>query len=118
MRVLQRSGQRLKVKRKEKKKGPTKAVKGKMKIPSKEEVMAVVKHIFEKEQKRAAAKPKVTLMDLDLDNVSTVETLQPLSVRMEIEKIICDVTESIMRGEGFKFNVPNRKASNQLYVPE
>jgi len=100
------------------KKGPSRAVKGKMKIPSKEEVLAVVKWIFEKEQKRAAAKQKVTLLDLNLVNVSTVEALQPLSVRMEIEKIICDVTESIMRGDGFKFNVPNRKASNQLYVPE
>jgi len=101
-----------------KKKGPTRAVKGKMKIPTKEEVLAVVKHIFDKEQQRAAGKKKVTLMDLGLTNVSAVEALQPLSVRMEIEKIICDVTESIMRGEGFKFDVPNRKSSNQLYIPE
>jgi len=89
-----------------------------MKVPTKEEVLAVMEKIFKEEKTRAAGKLKVTLKDLGLNNVSMVVAQQPLSVRMEIEKIIIDVTESIMKGEGFKFNVPNRKSSNQIYVPE
>jgi len=77
----------------------------------------VMEKLFKAEKTRAAGKLKVTLKDLGL-NVSMVVAQQPLSVLMEMEKIICDVTESIMKGEGFKFNVPNRKSTNQIYVPE
>jgi len=107
-----------KTKAKKKARNPTKAVKGKMKVPTKEEVLAVMEKMFNDEKTRVAGRLKVTLKDLGLNNVSMVVAQQPLSVRMEIEKIICDVTESIMKGEGFKFNVPNRKSTNQIYVPE
>jgi len=102
----------------EKKRRTTKAVKGKMKVPSKKEVLTVMEKIYKASKDKAEGRLKITLEDLGLTNVSMVEAQQPLSVRMEIEKIICDVTESIMKGEGFKFYVPNRKSSNQLYVPE
>jgi len=102
----------------ENKKRTTKAVKGKMKVPSKEEVLIVMEKIYKASKTKAEGRLKVTLKDLGLTNVSMVVAQQPLSVRMEIEKIICDVTESIMKGEGFKFDIPNRKSSNQLYVPE
>jgi len=104
--------------RMENKRRTTKAVKGKMKVPSKEEVLTVIEKIYKAAKTKAEGRVKVTLKDLGLTNVSMVVAQQPLSVRMEIEKIICDVTESIMKGEGFKFDVPNRKSSNQLYVPE
>jgi len=90
--------------------------------PKKAEVLAAVEKMFTSEQKAAkqrADRPLPSLAELGLgDGVRTVEPLDKVEVRMEIEKLVCEVTDSIMRGDAFKFNVPNRSSKNQMYVEE
>merc|ERR1712173_117688 len=84
-----------------------------------EQVLKIVNKIYEQEQKAAKKRKKVTLEDLNLADVSkAVEVMSSDNVRLEIEKLIVDTVGSIMNGEGFKFDVPNRSSKNQMYVEE
>lgn len=59
------------------------------------------------------------LSELDLGGVfKEVLELDTSRVRRGIESMLADVARSIMRGEGLRYVVPTRSASNQMYVEE
>jgi len=59
-----------------------------------------------------------TLQSLGITNVTEVRERDPAAVMRAIEEIFADAADSILRGGGLRYEVPNRTASNQLYVPE
>lgn len=61
----------------------------------------------------------LTLSDLSLSSACReVSDQDLLAVQSSIERLILNVTRSILSGAGFSFDVPSRSAANQLYVPE
>lgn len=82
-------------------------------------VMAGVKELrarLERELLSPGEKP--TLAALGIVAVTEVRELPPTSVMTAIEDIFAEAASSILAEQGFQFEVPNRTASNQLYVPE
>ncbi|KAA0171224.1 hypothetical protein FNF28_00989 [Cafeteria roenbergensis] len=59
-----------------------------------------------------------TLEALGITNVTEVRERDPSAVMRAIEELFADAADSILRGQGLHFEVPNRTATNQLYVPE
>ncbi|KAL9227499.1 hypothetical protein vseg_003182 [Gypsophila vaccaria] len=62
-----------------------------------------------------------TLSDISPALAATCREVTDLSlssVQSEIERVIFELTRSILSGEGFSFSVPSRSSSNHLYVPE
>ncbi|KAF8396648.1 hypothetical protein HHK36_018272 [Tetracentron sinense] len=61
----------------------------------------------------------LTLSDLDLSSTCReVSDLDLSSVQDVIEHLVLRITQSILSGSGFSFDVPARGNANQLYVPE
>lgn len=62
--------------------------------------------------------PVPTLAELGITSVREVSDMPPAGVLFQIEKLILQVADSIVKGEGFSFEVPTRSATNQLYIAE
>ena len=69
-------------------------------------------------RRRMTRRPLRTVQDLGMDNIREVRELQPQPVMREIEGIFAEAVQSILAGEGFSYDVPNRGAGNQEYIPE
>uniref|UniRef100_A0A7S4B373 DNA topoisomerase (ATP-hydrolyzing) n=1 Tax=Chrysotila carterae TaxID=13221 RepID=A0A7S4B373_CHRCT len=67
----------------------------------------------------STAATKRTLADAGVSGVcKEVRTLEPTSVRDEIENICVRAVLSVLKGEGFSYAMPSRAASNVMYVPD
>ena len=87
------------------------------------DVSAVLKRVRElvakaKAEKLASAGTVLTLADLGITGVREVMDQSPEDIMDGIEGVLTAITGSILKGEGFAYDVPSRTASNQLYVPE
>lgn len=68
---------------------------------------------------RKQGKTATTLSDINIQGVlKEVLELGGIFVRRRIESALADVARSILDGRGFRYVVPTRSASNQLYVEE
>lgn len=65
----------------------------------------------------AAARPK-TLAELGIEGMREVTEKAPDDIMACISETILHAVSTIMRDEGFAFDVPARTATNQVYVPE
>jgi len=62
---------------------------------------------------------RLTLADLAIEGVKAdVRSLSDEEVRAQIERVTLACVNSILSGEGFHYEVPQRSGTNQLYVPE
>ncbi|CAE7812034.1 TOP6A [Symbiodinium sp. KB8] len=59
-----------------------------------------------------------TLQSLGYSGVREVAETGPVAVQRRIEHIVAEVARSILEGHGFAYAVPNRGASNQMYIAE
>jgi len=84
--------------------------------PTPEEVLEAVRTALATPAELAATAP--TLESLGISGVVEVRERQGHDVVDSIEYIIANAALQILAGKGFTFSVPNRGASNQLYVPE
>lgn len=63
--------------------------------------------------------PRRTLGDVGVEGVlKEVLELEGGTVRRRVEQALATIARSIMKGEGFRYVVPTRSASNQLYIEE
>ncbi len=56
--------------------------------------------------------------DVDMKDIVEVDILSAPTVAQRIEKLVLDCIRSILTGNAFSFEVPNRGASNQIYIKE
>ena len=67
----------------------------------------------------ATAATKKTLADIGMSGVTKeVVSMDGAGVSAEIERIILEAAQSIMRGDGFSYTMPARTSSNMVYVAE
>lgn len=59
-----------------------------------------------------------SIADLNIPHAREVSLMHSDTVTMEIERIIVNTALSIIKHGDFRFAVPTRSASNQIYVPE
>ncbi|KAI3965341.1 hypothetical protein MKW92_035019 [Papaver armeniacum] len=84
-----------------------------------EEILSILKDLTESIQAKINTNKALTLADLQLSSsCREVTDLDLSSVQDEIERCILRITQSIMSGKGFAFDIPARSNTNQLYVPE
>ncbi|KAI3929010.1 hypothetical protein MKX01_029539 [Papaver californicum] len=84
-----------------------------------EEILSILKDLAESIQAKINTNKALTLADLQLSSsCREVTDLDLTSVQDEIERCILRITQSIMSGKGFAFDIPARSNTNQLYVPE
>ncbi|KAI3995243.1 hypothetical protein MKX01_032045 [Papaver californicum] len=84
-----------------------------------EEILSILKNLAESIQAKINTNKAITLGDLQLSSsCREVTDLDLTSVQDEIERCILRITQSIMSGKGFAFDIPARSNTNQLYVPE
>ncbi|KAI3850861.1 hypothetical protein MKW98_012854 [Papaver atlanticum] len=84
-----------------------------------EEILSILKDLTESIQAKINTNKALTLADLQLSSsCREVTDLDLSSVQDEIERCILGITQSIMSGKGFAFDIPARSNTNQLYVPE
>ena len=58
------------------------------------------------------------MQSLGYSGVREVAETGPVAVQRRIEHIVAEVARSILEGHGFAYAVPNRGASNQMYIAE
>jgi meiotic recombination protein SPO11 len=79
-----------------------------------QKVVALVEHAAAN-----AKRPRKTLSELGIDNVKhEVLDMNSDTVRANVERMIVEIADSILQGQGFSYSVPSRSSGNQLYVPE
>lgn len=83
------------------------------------EVPDVMKPVRALRAQAGTDQPRRTLTELDMQGVlKEVLELEGGDVQRRVEESLAVVVRSIMKGEGFRYVVPTRSASNQLYVEE
>jgi meiotic recombination protein SPO11 len=83
-------------------------------------VLAKVQQLADTQRRDSIDRANLTLGQLPQFADVTFEVVdkQDDQVLTSIETLILEITDSILQGKGFEFQVPSRAAGNQLYVPE
>mmetsp|Transcript_7129 Transcript_7129/g.9308 ORF Transcript_7129/g.9308 Transcript_7129/m.9308 type:complete len:543 (-) Transcript_7129:27-1655(-) len=99
--------------------------KGKSKIPKdfhlveiKQKPEQILKKVNALKKTMGKNEAEITLSELGLDHVREVSEMENINVARNIEDIILEVTQTILSGKGFSYDVPTRSSGNQLYIPE
>ncbi|XP_042512455.1 DNA topoisomerase 6 subunit A [Macadamia integrifolia] len=91
----------------------------KKRLKSDNVILSGLRKLTESLQSNNTDQKTLTLSDLDLSfNCREVADLNLSSVQDAVERLIIRVTQSILSGSGFSFDVPARGNANQLYIPE
>ncbi|OVA18198.1 Spo11/DNA topoisomerase VI [Macleaya cordata] len=82
-------------------------------------ILSILQDLTDSIQANLNTNKTLTLSDLSLSSTCReVSDLDLSSVQDAIERLILRITQSILSGSGFAFDVPARSNTNQLYVPE
>ena len=63
-------------------------------------------------------KPSISLASLGLAEITEALEMEDEEVGFHIESEMIKIASTILKGQGFTFEIPSRSSSNQLYVPE
>ncbi len=83
-----------------------------------EEAREIIRRIQDKVSRQSKGGSTMSASEAGINDVTEVREMPVEQVRRSIELVVMRVAESILKGEAFGYNVPNRSSSNQSYIPE